>query len=147
MRRTLIICCILLATFSCKVEENPIPIVAVYLNLDLTFEDKELKASPSYKIFTPKNINIGIGERAGYGGVLVVHDMLGQYKAFDLACPHEADPGVTVVVDDDVLYAVCPKCGTKYEIGIANGVSGGPSKHSLRQYTVILSGDKLIVKN
>ena len=147
MKRILFVCGILLFAFSCKVEENPIPITAVYLNLDLTFEDKELKATPSYKEFTIKNINVGIGERAGYGGVLVVHDMLGQYKAFDRACPYEASQSVTVVVDDDVLYAVCPKCGTKYEIGVANGVPNGTSKHNLRQYSVILSGSKLIVKN
>ena len=147
MRRIFIICCILISALSCNVEKNPIPIVAVYLNLDLMFEDKELKAIPSYKEYTAKNINAEIGERAGYGGILVVHDMLGQYKAFDRTCPYEVSSSVTVEVDDDVLYAVCPKCGTKYEIGIANGVPSGSSRHNLLQYSVILSGNKLIVKN
>ena len=147
MRRILFILFILISTFSCKVEKNPIPITAVYLNLDLTYEDKELKTIPSYKEYTIKNINIGLGERAGYGGILVVHDMLGKYKAFDRACPHETNPGVTVEVDNEVLYAVCPKCGTKYEIGIGDGIPNGSSKHSLRQYSVTISGDKLIVRN
>jgi hypothetical protein len=147
MRRILIICCILISAASCKVEENPIPRVAVYLNLDLTYEDKELKTIPSYKEYTAKNINIGIGERAGFGGILVVHDHLGQYKAFDRACPFEATSSVTVKVDDDILYAVCPKCGTTYEIGLSNGVPSGKSKHGLRQYNVVLNGNKLIVKN
>ena len=147
MKRILIICCILIFAFACKVEENPIPIVSVYLNLDLTFEDKELKAVPSYKEYTIKNINIGLGERAGYGGVLVVHNMLGEYRAFDRACPFEANSSVTVEVDSEVLYATCPKCGTKYEIGLSPGIPSGSSKHSLRQYNVSLNGNKLIVKN
>ena len=147
MRRIPIIFCLLIFVFSCKIEENPIPLVSVYLNLDLTYEDKELKTIPSYKEYTIKNINIGLGERAGFGGVLVVRNMLGEYKAFDRSCPHEASSNITVVVDDDVLYAVCPKCGTKYDIGLANGMPVGTSKHSLRRYNVILNGNKLIVKN
>ena len=147
MRRILIICGIFILSFSCNVKENPIPIVGVFLNLDLTFKDKELKAIPSYKEFTNKNINVGIGERAGYGGVIVVHNMLDEYKAFDRTCPFEIDRNVTVEVDNEVLYAVCPKCGTKYEIGISSGIPNGKSRHSLRQYNVIISGDKLIVKN
>ena len=147
MRRILIIFCILTVILSCKVEENPIPIVGVYLNLDLTFKDKELKAIPSYKEYTYKNINTALGERAGYGGVLVVHNMLGEYKAFDRACPYEINAGVTVEVDNEGLYAVCPKCSTKYEIGIGSGSPNGSSKHSLRQYSVIINGSQLIVKN
>ena len=147
MRRILIICSILVFTFSCDIEENPIPTASVYLNLDLTFEDRELKTIPSYKEYTYKNINTAIGERAGYGGVLVVHNMLGEYKAFDRTCPHEVNPGVTVEVDNEVLYAVCPKCGTKYDIGIGSGSPNGSSKHSLRQYNVLLNGNKLVVKN
>ena len=147
MRRILITCCILTFALSCDVKRNPIPDAPVYLNLDLTFEDKELKAIPSYKEYTAKNINIALGERAGFGGILVVHNMLGEYKAFDRACPYEINAGITVEVDNEVLYAVCPKCGTTYEIGIGSGVPNGSSKHHLRQYSVTLNGNKLIVSN
>lgn len=147
MKRIIIICCILIAVFSCKTEENPIPLYAVYLSLDLTFEDKELKAVPSYKEYTSKNINVALGERIGYGGVLVVHTMLDEFKAFDRACPYEVNASVTVEVDDEILYAVCPKCSTKYDIGFGTGAANGVSKHGLRQYNTILNGSKLIVKN
>ena len=148
MKRILIICCLFILSLSCDIEENPIPTTSVYLNLDLTFEDKELKVIPSHKIYTYKNINTALGERAGFGGVLVIRNMLGEYKAFDMACPYEINPGIIVEVDNEILYAICPKCGTKYEIGISSGVpSGGPGKHSLRQYNVIINGNKLIVKN
>ena len=148
MRRILIACCIFIFAFSCGFEKNPIPDAPVYINLDLTFEDKELKAIPSYKEYTARNINIALGERAGFAGILVVHNMLGEYKAFDRACPYEINAGVTVEVDNEVLYAVCPKCGTTYEIGIGPGVPNGSSKHGLRQYSVISNGNnKLVIKN
>jgi hypothetical protein len=147
MKRTSIIFCLLILTFSCNIEKNPIPDAPVYINLDLVLEDKELRTIPSFKEYTAKNINITLGERAGFGGVLVVHNMLGEYRAFDRACPYEINAGITVEVDNEVLYAVCPKCGTTYEIGISAGVPNGTSKHSLRQYNVIINGNKLVVKN
>ncbi len=147
MKRILIICSILISVFACKTEENPIPSYAVYLNLDLTFKDKELKTIPSYKEYTSKNANTSLGERIGYGGVLVIHTMLDEYKAFDRTCPYEVNSSITVEVNDDILYAVCPKCSTKYEIGFGTGAAAGVSKHGLRQYNTILNGSKLIVKN
>jgi hypothetical protein len=150
MKRIFIICSLLLLShFSCTDEyDNPIPSFPVYLNLDLTFEDKELKAIPSCKAYTDRDINPALGERTGFGGVLVIHTVLGEYKAFDRACPYEVQAGVTVEVDDAVLYAVCPRCGSKYEIGFGTGSrSEGVTTHGLRPYGTALSGSKLIVKN
>jgi nitrite reductase/ring-hydroxylating ferredoxin subunit len=138
---------VFLCLASCEKIENPIPVSRVYLNLDLTFEDKELKAVPAYKEYTIKNINLAQGERAGYGGVLVVHTMLGEYKAFDRSCSYEAKPGITVEVDEEILYAVCPVCKTKYDIGFGTGAPNGKSKHYLRIYNVTQNGGKLIVGN
>ena len=146
MRRILTICCILMLTFSCGIEENPIPSVPVYLNLDLNLEDKELRPIPSYKEYGSRNINPGLGERAGFGGVLVVHNVFDEFKAFDRTCPYEANPSITVEVDNEVLYAVCPKCGTKYDIA-GSGAPNGSSKHYLRQYSVTINGNRLIVRN
>lgn len=148
MKRIWLICSMFVVLFSCKTEENPIPDYRVYLNLNLTYEDKALKAIPSYKKYTTSDINAIQGERVGYGGVLVVHNMLGEYKAFDLACPYEALSSVKVVVDSTMLYAVCPVCGTKYNIGTEDGTPDGVCRHYLKQYTnVILSGSRLIISN
>ena len=143
-----LLCCFLLFfVASCENAENPIPVWPVYLTLDLTFQDKELKAIPSYKVFTFKDANLAQGESAGFGGVLVVHDMFDTYKAFDLACPYEARQNVTVQVDNEVLYAVCPVCGTQYDIGTGNGAPNGKSRHYLRMYSIRQSGNKLVVTN
>lgn len=151
MKRIFTICCLCVCFFSCKTEENPIPSYPVRLNLDLTYKDKELKAIPAYKEYTNQNINITLGERIGYGGVLVIHTMLGEYKAFDRACPYEANANVTVQVDEELLYAVCPKCGTKYEIGLigfGDGRPDGVGRYGLRPYNTNRSNNNtLIVSN
>ncbi|MDR1813531.1 MAG: (2Fe-2S)-binding protein [Tannerella sp.] len=146
MKRLLLIFAILFSA-SCGEHENPIPTMTVYLNLDLTFEDKELKAFPSFKEYTTKNINAALGERIGFGGVLVVHTILDEYVAFDRACPYESNSTVTVEVDENVLNAVCPRCGTVYDLSMVPGAPNGKSKYYLKKYTVIQNGNKLIVKN
>jgi nitrite reductase/ring-hydroxylating ferredoxin subunit len=149
MKRIFIICCILLSHLSCTDEyDNPIPVAPVYLNLDLTYKDKELKTVPSYKEYTDRDINPALGERRGFGGILVVYTMLGEYKAFDRACPNEVQANITVEVDNEILYATCPKCGSKYEIGFGTGSrSEGVTTHGLRSYSTTLNGSKLIIKN
>ncbi len=144
--KPLLFICLVACFFSCKEETNPIPVLHVFLELDLSFEDKELKAVPSCKEYTAENIIIG-KEYVGYGGVLVVHTMLGEYKAFDLACPYEAVSKIKVKADDATLYAICPKCESRYDIGFGTGAPEGKSKHYLRRYSTFLSGSKLIVKN
>ncbi|MDR1722748.1 MAG: (2Fe-2S)-binding protein [Tannerella sp.] len=145
-RALLLACYVLLAMNSCKVEENPIPDYAVYITIDLGTEDKELRAVPSYKEYTSKNTKPGF-ESVGFGGVLVVHTTLGDYKAFDRACPYEVNNNITVEVDDAILYATCPKCGTKYDIAFGTGAPNGVSKHYLKTYRVLQSGSKLTVRN
>jgi nitrite reductase/ring-hydroxylating ferredoxin subunit len=151
-RILLTVCFSLVFHLSCTdAYDHPIPSYPVYLLLDLTFEDKELKAPGSYREYTVRDINPGLGERVGFGGILVVHTtMLNEYRAFDRACPHEAQSGVTVEVDGEGLNAVCPRCGTKYEVivGLATGAPvEGVSRYGLRSYGITLSGSRLIVKN
>ena len=146
-------CLLILLVCSCsKMAETTIPNYPVYLELDLTFEDRALKASQAYKIYTQSNI--GPLETAGFGVVLVFHGFSNNggtgetYYAFDAACPFEAQANVKVEVDENAIYAICPKCGSKFEIlnGIGNPVEG-PSKSYLRQYSVTQANNKLYVRN
>lgn len=131
---------------------SSIPDYPVYLELDLNFEDKDLIPVQAYKIFTSANINQAV-ERVGYGGVLVYHGLSNTagtdaYYAFDLSCPHEASRTVTVEVDENSVYAVCPKCGSQFELlnGIGNRISG-PTDEYLKSYQVSVSGNRIIVRN
>ena len=152
MKHLFFACCIGALFFSCKDNyESSIPsFYQVYLDIDFqTPRDKDLKGIPSYKIYTESNIVKG-KELIGFGGILVVHTIQGEYKAFDLACPKESRNSVRVYVDDD-YNAVCPECGSKFEV-ILNSGSGmciaGTAKYPLRSYMVIGSGsNKLTVRN
>ena len=137
---------------SCSdVLESSIPYRAVYLELNVAYQDKVLNEIQGYKIYTSSNIDQA-GEATGFGGVLVYHGIsttgADAYYAFDAACPYEAMSNVTIDVDDDAVYAVCPKCGSTYELlnGLGNPVSG-PSSQYLKQYTVTTSGSTIYVTN
>jgi nitrite reductase/ring-hydroxylating ferredoxin subunit len=144
-------CLLFLLPSSCnKAYVSSIPDYPVYLELDLTFEDKDLLPISAYKIFTPGNINQDV-ERTGFGGVLVYHGLnsagTDAYYAFDTACPYEVSRTTTVTVSDDALFAVCPKCQSRYELlnGIGNPVNG-PSREQLKFYRVSVGGNKIYVR-
>lgn len=134
---------------------SSIPDFPVSLELDLNFEDKDLITQQSYKTFTTSNIN-PLKDRVGFGGVLVYHGLnsiatTDAYYAFDLACPYEATRSTIIEVDNDGIFARCPKCKTKYELlnGIGNPVEGPNDKEQLKKYTVnyIESTKKIYVSN
>jgi nitrite reductase/ring-hydroxylating ferredoxin subunit len=127
--------------------EDPIGNYPVYLRLDLQFEDKALRDVPSSKTYALKDINANI-ERIGFGGVLVVHAVDNQFYAFDRACPYEANRSILIEADANHLTAICPKCGTKYDIGVGgSGAPNGVGNYYLKRYTVSGSSSQLIVTN
>ena len=145
----------LFALLSCSdTVDIRIPYRVVYLELDLTYNDKELNAIQAYKIYTQRDIDQA-GEQTGFGGVLVYHGLSGSgtgtFYAFDAACPYEAASNVRVEVDESAIYAVCPQCGSKYELlnGFGNPVEGSAAeeKYRLQPYTVESIGSKLYVHN
>lgn len=150
MRRFFTTCFILILFFACTDDyDNPIPSYPVYIEVDFqTPRDKDLKGTPSFCVYTPKNKKAR--ESIGFGGVLVVNTIYNEYKAFDLSCPNETNRNVIVEVQDD-LNAVCPTCGSKFEV-ILNSSSGicigGATKYSLRSYYVIRNGNNgMYVRN
>lgn len=151
MKRILLVMGIF-AVLSCsKTYQSSIPERMVYLELDLRFQDKALKAVQAYKIYDQSNIDQA-GEMTGFGGVLVYHGLSSDgsdaYYAFDAACPYEANSKTRVEVDADGLYAVCPACQSRFELinGFGNPVSG-PAEYNLKPYQVSVEGDKIYIRN
>ncbi len=76
----------------------------------------------------PSNFPYNVNTYTGFGGVLL---FMGQDMttggpaplAFDMACPVERNPEVTVTVDEANLEAYCPKCQSRYNVLLG---SGGP---------------------
>lgn len=52
----------------------------------------------------------------GYGGILLVGDILGAPRAYDLACPVECKSNIRITVDTDTYIARCPRCHSTYDI-------------------------------
>lgn len=131
-------CLLILLVCSCsKFEESDIPYAPVYLEIDLRFGDDDLVGMYNHKSITKART---AGEKTGYAGVLVVcgidSDGNTTYYAFDLCCPHEAKRNITVEADNAGV-AVCPECGTKFDIGYGTGAPmEGVSQYPLRRYSV-----------
>ncbi len=76
----------------------------------------------------------------GYGGVLLVADVLGSPRAFDRACPVECRSNVRVEIDSKTNHAVCPVCHSEYDVFSLGGhpVAGEAARkgYGLRPYRV-----------
>ena len=71
--------------------------------------------------------------------------------AYDLSCPVEASPTVTLSVNADNFEAVCPKCGSRYNplTGFGGPVAGVAinNKVGMRQYHVYPSNGGYMISN
>ncbi|MBD5355686.1 MAG: hypothetical protein HDR88_01600 [Bacteroides sp.] len=88
----------------------------------------------------------------GFGGVLLISGM-DPYTtvtdvplAYDLACPVEMKSTIRVEVEGELFNAVCPVCGSKYDVTMGGGAplsgpaASGDHKYGLRQYSCYPSG-------
>lgn len=87
----------------------------------------------------------------GFGGVLLINGMdpytvsTDAPLAYDLACPVERERDVRIEVEGELYHAVCPRCGSTYDVTMAGGapLSGpaaqGERKLALRRYRVMPS--------
>lgn len=89
----------------------------------------------------------------GFGGVLLISGMdpytltTDAPLAYDLGCPVERKNDVRVQVEGDLYEAVCPVCGSHYDVCMGGGapLSGpaatGKYKYGLRRYKCYPSGN------
>jgi hypothetical protein len=54
---------------------------------------------------------------------------------------------IKINIDNEVLSAQCPKCGTKYDIGINKGLPMEKGRSPLIPYKTVLSNSRVIVSN
>ena len=94
-----------------------------------------------YRIFSrekqlPASFPYNANTFTGFGGVLLIMGLdtsTGSYAplAFDAACPVERRPEYTLTVDPTTFDAICPKCGSHYNV--LNGAGGPLSGTALSQ--------------
>lgn len=87
----------------------------------------------------------------GYAGLILGQSLWGGFFAYDMACQVEASRQIKVkVVDDEELgqkVGLCEKCGTRYLLntnGVPVGVKDVPS---LVRYSIVVTGDRVVVSN
>ncbi len=144
---------ILVALCSCdKVNNTEVPNYTVRINLGTyaLWNTYGVAGVGDYRIFDrgrqlPSNFPYNANTYTGYGGVLLfmgLDSSTGDYMplAFDAACPVENMPNVSIGIDASTLEAVCPKCGSRYNVlNGAGGPLGGPAltqRYGLRIYKV-----------
>lgn len=100
----------------------------------------------------PKNFQYTDRTATGFGGVLLVSGMnpftleAGVPLAYDLACPVECNPDIRVRMESDggLPFAVCPVCGSHYDVVELGGApTKGPAlskKYGLRRYECRTTG-------
>lgn len=132
----------------CKsVNDNRIPVASVRIEVSLAQQQKrEYWASvpTAHVAFVKPNSPYGfpysVSSATGYGGVLQVCGYDNELFAFDLSCPFEHSPTIRVRIDEKSLNAVCPECGSAFDVFYGSGAPiEGPAakeKYSLRRYMI-----------
>jgi nitrite reductase/ring-hydroxylating ferredoxin subunit len=129
---------------SCGKEElrNTVPFAPVHFRIDLNGLDHSLRNPLTYKVFTQGRLQ---ADRTGFGGLLIVSSITGEIFAFDLACPFEDNPNITVTPTDSGT-AVCETCGSVFITSFGLGtVASGVAREPLQRYSVQPQGEGVFV--
>ncbi len=138
-----------------QVDDDRIPSLPVYINLSgagmwNSYGVSGVGISRNFinwqGVVSPSGFPYNAGTYVGFGGVLLVGGVdpftsePNVPLAYDLSCPVECSQTVRVAINADNLEAVCPECGSHYNVITAGGspVSGpaltGQYKYGLRRY-------------
>lgn len=151
---------LLLLTGACSdIDDNRIPALPVSINLAdagmwNTYGVAGYGLSRNFirQLGQPAGFPYAAASYTGYGGVLLIGGMdpyTGDTNvplAYDLACPVECNPDVRVYVDTSTYEAVCPVCGSHYDVCMAAGApTSGPAltgkhRYRLQPYVCVPSG-------
>lgn len=147
---------LLSAVSSCnQVDDDRIPSLPVYINLSgagmwNSYGVSGVGISRNFinwqGVVSPSGFPFNANTYVGFGGVLLIGGIdpftsdPNVPLAYDLSCPVECSQTVRVAIDQDNLEAVCPVCGSHYNVVTAGGspVAGpaltGKYKYGLRRY-------------
>lgn len=143
-----------ISTSSCGKEVNDEKIPPVAVNIELNnqglWDTYGVHGYGQYRIFIkadniPANFPYTALSYTGFGGVLLISGYAnGDYNtplAYDLSCPVEAKQTVRIGIDPDSYEAVCPECGSRYDVceGEGRPVSGRAVNlnYGLQRYRVV----------
>jgi len=136
--------------YSCENEiSSPVPNWPVSFSLELAPghpHDDILNPMGYYLKTTAKG-----GEKIGFAGVLVYQSSIGEYFAFDLACPVEpVTVSKKISSPNDRGVCKCTHCGSEFSLesfGTPKSGSALEQKRSLKRYSSQIQGRRLVVSN
>ncbi len=154
--RLTIVVAVLAILASCQtVDDDRIPSLAVNVNISdaalwNTYGVAGFGDSRRFIISSTERVPSGfpynMQSATGFGGILLISGMdpftntTDAPLAYDLACPVECKPNIRVAIEGDLYQAICPVCGSRYDVTMQGGspVSGpaaeGKQKLGLRRY-------------
>ena len=147
-----------LAATSCEhIDSKAVPNFTVRIDLGnyALWTTYGVNGMGDYRIFNrdkrlPANFPYNVNTYTGYGGVLLMMGMDGP-MAYDLACPVEVSPEITLSISADNFDAICPRCGSHFNplTGAGGPVSGVAinNKVGMRQYRVNPSNGGYFISN
>lgn len=159
---SIIVGCLSLLLFSCNsVDDERIPRMPVNISLAdagtwNTYGVSGFGMSQRFiltqTLREPSGFPYSAVSATGYGGVLLINGMDAYTAdtnvplAYDLSCPVEMKQSVRVEVEGELYHAVCPVCGSIYDVTMGGGapLSGpaatGKHKYGLRRYSCYPTG-------
>lgn len=142
------LCFLTLLTTSCEsINDDRIPPLAVNIEFSNAgiWDTYGVSGALKNKSFIkengiPSNYPYTASTYTGFGGVLLVCNIMNVPLAYDLACPVEAKSNIRIYIDDEKHQAVCPQCGSHFDVFDTPGypLSGTAveKKYALKQYHV-----------
>ncbi len=130
------------------VDDSRLPAMPVTINLsDAGLWNKYgVSGFGTYRYFIPQlhlpsGFSYTVTTYTGFGGVLLIGGM-DPYTtttetplAYDLACPVECSADIRVAIDISTYEAVCPVCGSHYDVTMAGGApTSGPALEGKHKY-------------
>lgn len=138
---------VLAAAAACQhLDDERVPKMPVWISFN-SQADWQLYGTPAAldaRIFVksdriPQNFPYHAIDETGYGGVLLVCDLMGTPRAFDAACPVEVKRTVRVFINDH-HEAECPQCHSTFDVFSLDGhpLSGRAAQEGwgLRRFSV-----------
>lgn len=150
MRAALSVFVLVMAAMCCgcdRLDDDRIPVAAVNISFPTVAEWNVygVASALDYRSFIPeqhlpKGFYYTASTYCGFGGVLLVGDVMGTPQAYDLACPVECRRDVRVRINTESNLAECPQCHSTYDVfslyGHPAGGEAAQKGYGLRRYRV-----------
>ncbi len=138
---------------SCYKKNDVIPTVYVDFTIDLENPYyASLNAFGGAKIISSNSPKSGSFFNSYNGNGIIIFAGVDEFLAYDRTCPYEYitnGSSVAVTIDpSSSLFAVCPKCGTKYALSANGTPASGVGRYPLKNYRAnLLSGRYVYISN